>query len=143
MLRFPKGAVIEDVPAVRRVGGVDVLREPATATRDAPADVLLVCVGAFGQLGLDVADRLADQGIAVTVVDPRWVLPVPPALVELAAGHRLVVSVEDCGRHGGLRLGAGRSRCGTPAATCRCATWRCRSVSSSTAAGRTCSRRPG
>ncbi len=143
VLRFPKGAVIEDVPAVRRVGGVDVLREPATATRDAPADVLLVCVGVFGQLGLDVADRLADQGIGVTVVDPRWVLPVPPALVELAAGHRLVVSVEDCGRHGGLRLGAGRGRCGTPAATCRCATWGCRSVSSSTAAGRTCSRRPG
>ncbi len=102
VLRFPKGAVIDAVPAVRRIGVVDVLREPANSTRDAPADVLLVCVGAFGQLGLDVADRLADQGIGVTVVDPRWVLPVPPALVELAAGHRLVVSVEDCGRHGGF-----------------------------------------
>jgi 1-deoxy-D-xylulose-5-phosphate synthase len=99
VLRFPKGRVIDDIPAVRRVGGVDVLREPTTT---AAADVLLVCVGVFGQLGLDVADRLADQGIGVTVVDPRWVLPVPPALVELAAGHRLVVSVEDCGRHGGF-----------------------------------------
>jgi 1-deoxy-D-xylulose-5-phosphate synthase len=49
-----------------------------------------------------VAHRLADQGIAVTVVDPRWVLPVPATLLELAAQHRLVVTVEDSGRHGGF-----------------------------------------
>jgi len=98
VLRFPKGAVIEDVPALRRTGGVDVLAEPA----DAAGEVLLVCVGAFGELGCAVAQRLADQGIAVTVVDPRWVLPVPAALLELAAAHRLVVTVEDSGRHGGF-----------------------------------------
>ena len=50
---------------------------------------------------VEVADRLADQGIGVTVVDPRWVKPVDPALVELAREHRLVVSVEDNGRVGG------------------------------------------
>jgi len=49
-----------------------------------------------------VADRLADQGIGVTVVDPRWVLPVPAELGELAARHRLVVTVEDGGRSGGV-----------------------------------------
>jgi len=64
--------------------------------------VLLVTVGAFAELGLAAADRLADQGIGVTVVDPRWVTPVPAELVALAAEHRLVVTVEDGGRHGGF-----------------------------------------
>jgi 1-deoxy-D-xylulose-5-phosphate synthase len=97
-LRFPKGSVIESVPALRRVGGVDVLHEPSA---DEPS-VLLVCVGAFGELGVAAARRLEQQGVAVTVVDPRWVLPVPEVLVDLARGHRLVVTVTDCGRHGGF-----------------------------------------
>jgi 1-deoxy-D-xylulose-5-phosphate synthase len=101
-LRFPKGAVIESVPAVRRLGGVDVLREPALEQAGDDPAVLMVCVGAFGELGLAAADRLAQQGVAVTVVDPRWVLPVPDALVGLARGHDLVVTVADCGRHGGF-----------------------------------------
>jgi 1-deoxy-D-xylulose-5-phosphate synthase len=105
VLRYPKGSVIAEIPAVRRVGGVDVLREPVRAGGGGAVEavpVLLVCVGAFGELGLAAADRLADQGVEVTVVDPRWVLPVPEALVELAAGHRMVVTVEDGGGHGGV-----------------------------------------
>jgi len=100
-LRFPKGAVIGSVPALRRVGGVDVLREPDPSDSGGPA-VLMVCVGALAELGLAAADRLAAQGVAVTVVDPRWVLPVPDVLVGLAAGHQLVVTVSDSGRHGGF-----------------------------------------
>ncbi|MPY97247.1 MAG: 1-deoxy-D-xylulose-5-phosphate synthase [Actinophytocola sp.] len=100
-LRFSRGSVGAPIEAVRREGVVDVLREKADADTDS-ADVLLVAVGAFGQLGLDAADKLADQGIGVTVVDPRWVLPVPSELVALARRHRLVVSVEDSGRHGGF-----------------------------------------
>ncbi|MFC3448969.1 1-deoxy-D-xylulose-5-phosphate synthase [Amycolatopsis speibonae] len=96
-LRFSKGGVIDSVPAVERVGVVDVLRKPA-----GDADVLLVAVGAFATLGLAVADRLADQGIGVTVVDPRWVVPAPAELVALAEQHKLVVTVEDSGRHGGF-----------------------------------------
>jgi 1-deoxy-D-xylulose-5-phosphate synthase len=98
-LRFPKGPVIEEVPAVRRIEGVDVLARPAAGDGD---DVLLVGVGAFAALAVAAAGRLADQGIGVTVVDPRWVLPVPEVLVRMAARHRLVVSVEDGGRHGGF-----------------------------------------
>ena len=102
-LRFPKGAVIGSVPAVRRVGGVDVLREPGPdAMSDGTPSVLLVCVGPFAELGLAAAERLAAQGVAVTVVDPRWVLPVPDALVALAARHQLVVTCTDSGRHGGF-----------------------------------------
>jgi 1-deoxy-D-xylulose-5-phosphate synthase len=99
-LRFPKGPVTESVPAVRRVGGVDVLREPAVD--DDASAVLMICVGACASMGLEAADRLAAQGVAVTVVDPRWVLPVPDVLVGLAAGHQLVVTVSDSGRHGGF-----------------------------------------
>ena len=50
---------------------------------------------------VEVAERLDAQGIGVTVVDPRWVKPVNPALVDLAREHRMVVSVEDNGRVGG------------------------------------------
>jgi 1-deoxy-D-xylulose-5-phosphate synthase len=99
VLRYPKGSVGPELPAVRQVGGVDVLREPAGAE---PADVLLLCVGTFGELGLAAADRLADQGVRVTVADPRWVVPVPAAATGLAAAHRLVVTVEDGGGHGGF-----------------------------------------
>ncbi|MDQ2709096.1 MAG: 1-deoxy-D-xylulose-5-phosphate synthase [Actinomycetota bacterium] len=96
-LRYPKGSVGPELAAIRREGVVDVLREPAEG-----ADVLLVCVGTFGELGLAAADRLADQGVRVTVVDPRWVLPVPESIVSLANAHRLVVTVEDGGAHGGF-----------------------------------------
>jgi 1-deoxy-D-xylulose-5-phosphate synthase len=97
VLRFPKASVGADIPMLERLGVVDVLRRPV-----ADKHVLLVTVGAFAELGLAAADRLEDQGIGVTVVDPRWVTPVPAELVELAAEHRLVVTVEDGGRHGGF-----------------------------------------
>jgi 1-deoxy-D-xylulose-5-phosphate synthase len=96
VVRFAKGAVCDDLPALERIGTSDVL------SRDDAGDVLVVAVGAFGQLGLDVAERLRAEGHGVTVVDPRWVKPVDPALVELAGSHRLVVTVEDNGRHGGV-----------------------------------------
>ncbi len=99
VLRFPRGGVIGSVPAVDRIGSVDVLRRPAD---DEDADVLLIAVGAFGAMVVEAAELLAEQGIGVTVVDPRWVVPVPSELVSLAAAHRLVATVEDCGRHGGF-----------------------------------------
>ena len=98
-LRFPKGAVTEDIPALRRLDGViDVLSEPDSAGRD----VLIVAVGAFAGLALETATALAEHGVSVTVVDPRWVLPVPEVLGELAAAHKLVVTIEDNGVQGGI-----------------------------------------
>ncbi len=96
MLRFPTGSVPSGLPAVHRRGVVDVLRSGGQG------GVLLVAVGAFADLGLQVAERAAEQGIDVTVVDPRWVLPVPTEIVALAAGRRLVVTVEDGLRSGGV-----------------------------------------
>ena len=96
VVRFPKGAVGEDLVAVDTVDGVDVLR------RGTEPDVLLVSVGAMAGLALEVAARCAQQGIDVTVVDPRWVKPLPETLVRMAAEHRLVVTVEDGIRAGGV-----------------------------------------
>jgi 1-deoxy-D-xylulose-5-phosphate synthase len=95
VVRFPKGAPPRDIEAVGRAGGADVLLRSGTR------DVLIVGVGAMAETAVDVAARLEAQGIGVTVVDPRWVKPVDPAIVELAREHRLVVSVEDNGRVGG------------------------------------------
>jgi 1-deoxy-D-xylulose-5-phosphate synthase len=95
VLRFPKGAPPEDIPAVDTVDGIDVL------VRNGARDVLVVAVGAMATTAVDVADRLVAQGIGVTVVDPRWVKPVNPALLDLARDHRLVVSIEDNGETGG------------------------------------------
>jgi len=89
VVRFPKTPLGPDLPAVRRDGGVDVLREAPDA------DLLLVAVGATAESALEVADRVAVEGVRVTVVDPRWVTPLDPALLALAARHRLVVTVED------------------------------------------------
>ncbi len=97
VIRYPKGAVGEDIPAVRRTkDGVDVLREAAHK------DVLIVAIGSFARTALEVADRLAQQGIGATVVDPRWVVPVPGSIVELARDHRLVISLEDGVRVAGI-----------------------------------------
>ncbi|WP_407938059.1 1-deoxy-D-xylulose-5-phosphate synthase [Nakamurella panacisegetis] len=113
VLRYPKGAVPQDIQQLRRVvahdgrlvpaaggiGAVDVLAEPGAGHDH---DVLLVAVGAFGALSVEAASRLADQGIGVTVVDPRWALPVPAALRLLAIEHKMVVTIEDGGRSGGV-----------------------------------------
>jgi 1-deoxy-D-xylulose-5-phosphate synthase len=96
VLRFPKGPPPEDIPSVDTAGGADVL------VRNGPKDVLVVGIGSMAGVAVGVAERLVAQGIGVTVVDPRWVMPVDPALVELARGHRLVVSIEDNGRVGGV-----------------------------------------
>ncbi|GAB2971973.1 1-deoxy-D-xylulose-5-phosphate synthase [Frigoribacterium salinisoli] len=97
VLRFSKGTVGAEHEALERLhDGVDVL------ARGGRPDVLLVCVGPMATTGLDVAERLADQGIGATVVDPRWVVPVPGSIIDLAREHRLVVTIEDGVRVGGI-----------------------------------------
>ncbi|WP_020575734.1 1-deoxy-D-xylulose-5-phosphate synthase [Actinopolymorpha alba] len=95
VVRFSKGAVADDIPAIDRVGETDVL------VRAGERDVLVVSIGGMASTCVDVAARLSEQGIGVTVVDPRWVKPIDPALLDLAREHRVVVSVEDNGRVGG------------------------------------------
>jgi 1-deoxy-D-xylulose-5-phosphate synthase len=98
-IRFPKGAVGEGVPVLTRHDGVDVLAVPAPGLAD---EVLLVAVGPFASMALAVAERLHSQGIGLTVVDLRWVLPVAAAVRDLAACHKLVVTSEDNGVQSGV-----------------------------------------
>ncbi|GAB3083838.1 MULTISPECIES: 1-deoxy-D-xylulose-5-phosphate synthase [unclassified Phycicoccus] len=91
VIRFPKGDVGDPVPAVRQVGSLDVLHETSTEA----CDLLVVGVGAFAALSVDVAGKLEAQGLRVTAVDPRWVLPVSDDLVELARTAGAVAVVED------------------------------------------------
>lgn len=97
VLRFSKGSVGNPIKAIRRTqDGVDVLGEAASK------DVLLLCVGAMASVGLSVAELLAAQGIGATVIDPRWVVPVSKSVIEMSAQHRLVVTIEDGIKVGGI-----------------------------------------
>ncbi|MGW5046981.1 1-deoxy-D-xylulose-5-phosphate synthase [Streptomyces griseoluteus] len=96
LVRFPKESVGPEIPALGHIGGMDVLH------RDDEPDVLLVAVGVMAPVCLQVASLLGARGINCTVVDPRWVKPVDPALPGLAAGHRLVAVVEDNSRAAGV-----------------------------------------
>ncbi|MEU3151010.1 1-deoxy-D-xylulose-5-phosphate synthase [Streptomyces griseus] len=98
VVRFSKGAVGPAVKAVGKAGGMDILRRPKAAR----PDVLVVSVGALAPMCLEIADLLDAQGISTTVVDPRWVKPVDEALAPLAERHRVVVTVEDNSRAGGV-----------------------------------------
>ncbi|HEX3489945.1 MAG TPA: 1-deoxy-D-xylulose-5-phosphate synthase [Streptosporangiaceae bacterium] len=98
-LRYPKGKVGAQAEAAGQLGGMDVLRYPAAGLG---ADVLLVGVGPMAVTGLEVADRLAGEGVGVTVVDPRWIKPVDGALAVAARDHRLVAVIEDNGEAGGF-----------------------------------------
>ncbi|MBD3010326.1 MULTISPECIES: 1-deoxy-D-xylulose-5-phosphate synthase [unclassified Streptomyces] len=94
VIRFPKESVGEPIPAIDRVGGMDVLRRGE--------DVLIVAAGVMAPVALRAAELLAGRDIGCTVVDPRWVKPVDPELPGLAARHRLVAVVEDNVRTGGV-----------------------------------------
>ena len=96
VVRFPKGVVGPDLPVIDRDGESDVL------SRSGPNDVLVISIGAMAAVGVDIAARLEAQGVGVTLVDPRWVKPIDPALVALARRFRQVVTVEDNGRVGGV-----------------------------------------
>ncbi len=102
--------------AVDRAGGCDVL------VRSGAKDVLVVAVGSMATTAVDVAERLTAQGIGVTVVDPRWVKPVDPALIDLARAHRLVVSVEDNGVQGGCGASLLQALVAADGAAARCST---------------------
>ena len=92
-MRFPKTPLGRDLPALRQVGGVDVLAEPDP---DAAVDVLVVAVGATACDVLEAAEAVRQAGYTVRVVDPRWVTAgSTPRCVSLLHGRSLVVTVED------------------------------------------------
>jgi 1-deoxy-D-xylulose-5-phosphate synthase len=96
MLRYPKGEVIADIPAFERRDGIDVLY------RGESADVLLISVGAMAAMAVEAASQAYREGVGVTVIDPRWIKPLPQSLVTMATRYKSVVVLEDGIRHGGI-----------------------------------------
>lgn len=96
LIRFPKGAVQGDIPAFERRDGIDVLY------RGESADVLLISVGAMAAIAVEAASQAYREGVGVTVIDPRWVKPLPTSLISLAQRYKSVVVLEDGIRHAGI-----------------------------------------
>jgi 1-deoxy-D-xylulose-5-phosphate synthase len=96
MLRFPKGAVPTDIPALERIDGIDVLH------RGAAPQVLIISIGSMAGLAIEVAQLAKSQSIEVTVVDPLWVKPIPSSLLKMCAGYSTVVVMEDGIKHAGI-----------------------------------------
>jgi len=95
-IRFPKGAVSKDIPAFERRDGVDVLY------RGESADVLLVSIGAMAAIAVEAASQAYREGVGVTVIDPRWVKPIPDSLMTMARRYKSVVVLEDGIKHAGI-----------------------------------------
>jgi 1-deoxy-D-xylulose-5-phosphate synthase len=96
LVRFPKGAVQKDIPAFERRDGIDVLY------RGESADVLLISIGAMANIAVEAAAQAYREDVGVTVIDPRWVKPLPASLITMAQRYKCVVVVEDGIRHGGI-----------------------------------------
>ena len=95
-VRFPKGAVQGDIPAFERRDGVDVLY------RGESADVLLISIGSMAAIAVEAASQAYREGVGVTVIDPRWVKPLPASLISMVDRYKSVVVLEDGIKHGGI-----------------------------------------
>ena len=96
LIRYPKGAVCADIPAFERRDGIDVLY------RGESADILLVSIGSMATMAVEAASQAYREGVGVTVIDPRWVKPLPPSLITMARRYKSIVVIEDGIRHGGI-----------------------------------------
>ena len=96
MVRFPKGAVPADIPALERVEGIDILHKGAAR------QVLIISVGSMAGLALEVAQLAKTQSIEITVVVPLWVKPLPKSLLTMCADYDTVIVMEDGIKHAGI-----------------------------------------
>jgi 1-deoxy-D-xylulose-5-phosphate synthase len=96
MVRFPKGAVPQDIPAIERVAGVDILH------RGSKKQVLIISIGSMAGMALDIAKHAHEKSIEVTVVDPLWVKPIAPSLLSMCSEYETVVVMEDGIKHAGI-----------------------------------------
>jgi len=101
VVRYPKGALADPLPALDSLDGVDVVARTEGTGPEAPR-VLVVGIGAMAHTGVEAAHILGDHGVRTTTVSPTWVLPLPETLVKLAGEHDLVVTIEDGLAEGGI-----------------------------------------
>jgi 1-deoxy-D-xylulose-5-phosphate synthase len=96
MIRFPKGAIPADIPALERVSGMDVLH------RGQSKQVLLISIGSMAAMALQVAQLAHEQSIEITVIDPLWVKPISGNVTALCADYSTIVVMEDGIKHAGI-----------------------------------------
>jgi len=97
IIRFPKGAVAPELPAFERRDGIDILY------RGESTDILLLSVGAMAAIAVDAAAQAYREGVGVTVIDPRWIKPLPTqSLLSMAQRYKRVVVLEDGIKHAGV-----------------------------------------
>jgi 1-deoxy-D-xylulose-5-phosphate synthase len=96
MIRFPKGAVPSDIPALERISGTDILH------RGASKQVLLISVGSMASMAVEVANLAKEQSIEITVVDPLWVKPISPDVIAMCGHYGTVIVMEDGIKHAGI-----------------------------------------
>ncbi len=92
VLRFPKGACPTELPAIAQIEAGDVLAGDPSA----PIDVLVLSIGALAHRAVDAAEQIRrERECNVLVLDPVQALPLSPAVLDLAASARAVITVED------------------------------------------------
>ena len=96
MIRFPKGAVPLDIPALERISGIDILH------RGTSKQVLLISVGSMASMAVEVANLAKEQSIEITVVDPLWVKPISPDVIAMCGHYGTVIVMEDGIKHAGI-----------------------------------------
>ena len=96
MIRFPKGAIPADIPALERADGIDILHRGDTN------QVLVISIGSMAAMALEVAQLADKESIEVTVIDPLWVKPISSNLTALCAKYSTVVVMEDGIKHAGI-----------------------------------------
>jgi len=53
-------------------------------------------------IAVEAAAQAYREGVGVTVIDPRWVKPLPRSLVTMARRYKGIVVIEDGIKHGGI-----------------------------------------
>lgn len=96
LVRYPKGEVPDEITALRRLDGADLLWTSGVeaGTGNAVRErVGVVSVGSMATTAIAAAEEA--RAVDVTVFDPRWVLPVDEALIDLLEDFDRVVTLED------------------------------------------------
>ncbi|GIG54675.1 1-deoxy-D-xylulose-5-phosphate synthase [Demequina activiva] len=90
VVRYPKGPVGDDLPALRTSGDIEVLAEHG----DSP-QVVVFGLGSMAPTAIDAAEKIAANGVDVVAATANWVHPVPAGLLDILGSAKLVVTVED------------------------------------------------
>jgi len=98
MIRYPRGAA-------RQVGELEVGSGlEARRMREGDGDICVLAIGRMVAGAEKALDILEQQGVRAALWDVRSCAPLDPAMIADAARHRVVVTVEDGVRSGGIGM---------------------------------------